>query len=123
MHTTSSPALRPLQPRLFEFGIAVCRWTHGLPRNPAGVNIAQQAVRSAMSATANHAEARGAESVRDFVHKLQLCLKELRETAVWLEAAIRLGYDGAESSRLSTECDELTAIFVASVKTLKSRHP
>ena len=121
MTTTSCPPFRPLQPRLFEFGISVCRWTHGLPRNPAGLNIAKQAVRSAMSATANHAEARGAESARDFLHKLQLCLKELRETAVWLHAAKRLGYDTEESGRLCQECRELIAIFVASVNTLKSR--
>ncbi len=79
----------------------------------------QQSVRSAMSAAANHAEAGSASSAEQFLDKLKLSLKDLRETATWLHAAQRVGYDGGESSRLRRECRDLTAIFVASVATLQ----
>jgi hypothetical protein len=62
----------------------------------------------------------GAESRRDFVHKLQICLTELRETSVWLRFAYRLcGWK--ESTRgLADECSELIAIFVKSINTVKA---
>jgi four helix bundle protein len=73
-----------------------------------------------MSAVANHAEARGAESRRDFIHKLNVCLKELRETAVWLAAIMELDRDCREAAVLAKECDELISIFVASVNRLRA---
>ncbi len=78
----------------------------------------EQLARCATSSAANYAEARSAESRRDFVHKMQLCLKELRETSVWLELLDRL--DRAHDvGSLQRECNELTAIFVASIKTAR----
>lgn len=74
-----------------------------------------------MSAAAHHAEAGSAQSAEQFLDKLKSSLQDLRETAVWLHAARRVGYDGGESSRLRRECRDLTAIFVASVATLRTR--
>jgi len=67
---------------------------------------------------ANYAEARSAESRRDFAHKMQICLKELRETSVWLRMADRIGLEGA--GVLIGECNELLSIFVSSIKTVKA---
>jgi four helix bundle protein len=112
-------AARPLQPRLLAFGLAVGKWARRLPRDVAMRNVITQIVRSAMSAAANHAEAQGAESRRDFLHKLQICRKELHETAMWLRAAEGLGTTTPQSATLRQECDELLAIVTASVNTVK----
>lgn len=76
-----------------------------------------QLIRSATSPGAHYGEARAAESRRDFIHKLQICLKELRESDVWLRylSALR----ALDCKSLRSECNELIAIFVASLKTAK----
>jgi four helix bundle protein len=81
-------------------------------------HIAGQLLRSATSPAANYAEACDAESRRDFIHKLKVCLKELRETWVWLRMAAELT-KSADSTSLINECNELIAIFVASLKTAR----
>ena len=82
--------------------------------------FASQLVRSASSPAANYAEASAAESRRDFVHKLQVCLKELRETSVWLQFVEELGGDGPSLVAIRKECRELTAIVVASLNTARA---
>lgn len=89
-------------------------------RDAIGVHIARQLLRAATSPLANYAEARSAESRRDFVHKIQICLKELREVSVWLQLATRLGPRYLDDVDLERECDELIAIFVATANTAKS---
>jgi len=78
-----------------------------------------QLVRCSLSPGANYAEARAAESRRDFVHKLQICLKEIRESGVWLDYLSDLAEDGADRTAIRQECEELTAIFVASLQTAR----
>jgi four helix bundle protein len=111
----------PIGPRLFEFGIRVTQIADRLPRTPGARNVAAQLARAAMSPASNYAEARGAESRRDFAHKLSICLKELREIAVWLAAARRLEYIREDLDEVVGECDELTAIMVSSVRKLKGK--
>ena len=70
----------------------------------------------------NYAEARGAESQKDFIHKLGICLKELRESQCWLELFVRA--DLLPETRLSPlvdESDQLIAILVKSIVTAKTR--
>ena len=110
-----------LQARLIKFGAAVCRRTGRYTRDIARRHIAGQLVRSATGPAAHYAEARGAESRRDFIHKMQLCLKELQETEVWLAFERELSRTGPSLAALFKECDELIAIFVASVKTAKGK--
>ena len=62
-----------------------------MPKGIVHSHVAKQLVRSATSPAANYAEARASESPRDFVHKMQVCLKELRETDVWLAFVQKLG--------------------------------
>ena len=107
-----------LQERLLVFAAAVCEDVRRQPRDVVTVPVLEQLVRSATSVAANYAEARAAESRRDFVHKMQICLKELRETQVWLEILRSLGETNGMQS-LADECDQLTAIFVSSIKTAR----
>ena len=110
-----------LEGRLIDFGTAVGLVIRKMPNDIAGAHVSRQLFRSATSPAANYAEARDAESRRDFAHKMQICLKELRETSVWLRVADRLGLDGARE--LIDECNELLSIFVTSVKTVKAVMP
>jgi len=74
-----------LEDRLIRFGAAVCRLASQLPTSVLGKQVALQLIRSATSPFANYGEVQGAESRRDFIHKLGICLKELRETRAWLK--------------------------------------
>lgn len=111
---------RQLQERLIDFSAGVCDEIRRLPQDIVGNHVAKQLVRCATSPAANYAEARGADSRRDFVHKMQVCLKELRETSVWLQLAQRIAHRKERLSTLTIECGELTAIFVTSIKTARS---
>ncbi len=109
-----------LQDRLIEFSIAVWKDVQQLPQTQSMARLSDQLIRSATSVAANYAEARAAESRRDFVHKMQICLKELREAAVWLELVKRLD-DPEWQNHLAEECDELTRVFVKSIKTARGK--
>jgi four helix bundle protein len=78
-------------------------------------------MRSATSPFANYGEAQGAESRQDFLHKLKVCLKELRETQAWLKFADRMNLAPDDIEALRRKCDELVAICVASIKTAASK--
>ena len=78
-----------LEERLIEFAVRVVNLSAGLPKTPAGKQIAGQILRSGTSPAPNYGEARGAESQADFVHKLRIVLKELNETSIWLRVIER----------------------------------
>ncbi|HAY99200.1 MAG TPA: four helix bundle protein, partial [Opitutae bacterium] len=89
----------------------------------AGKHVAKQLLRSSSSPLANHGEAQGAESAKDFIHKLKISLKELRETQRWLKLVKRVPLvDKPELlDDLLSETDQLIRIFVASINTAHSR--
>ena len=66
-----------LEERLIDFAVRVIKVADALPKSPVGKHIAGQLLRSGTSPAPNYAEARGAESRADFVHKLKIALKEL----------------------------------------------
>ena len=107
-----------LEDRLIRFGAEVCRLAEQLPDTFMGKHIARQMIRSSTSPVANYGEVQTAESRRDFVHKLRICVKELRETRAWLKLIVRLELcpDSAVVNALR-ECDELIAILATSVRT------
>lgn len=110
-----------LQERLVEFAVAVMDLCDKLPKTPAGTHIAGQLLRSGSSAAPNYAETRGAESTRDFVHKLGLVLKELNESRVWLQIIGTRNLTQASGVQdLSHECDELCRIIAASRRTAET---
>lgn len=107
-----------LEDRLIDFAVLVISVVESLSNTKAGNHIAGQLVRSGTSPAPNYGEARSAESRKDFIHKMKISLKELRETLVWLKIIARkqLG-DCREVPAAVAECDELIAIFVSSTKT------
>lgn len=107
-----------IEERLIEFAVRVIKLSGNLSESIVGNHIAGQLLRSGTAPAAHYAEARGAESSRDFVHKLKICLKELNESRVWLKITAKS--DLLPASRLSDitqECDELCRIINASIKT------
>lgn len=107
-----------LQDRVVNFGADVCQIVEGLPSTRIGNHVAGQLMRCALSPGPNYAEAQGAESRRDFIHKLRVCLKELRETQAWLKFIQRMNLTPNHPvEALIRESDELIAIFVASIMT------
>ena len=111
-----------LQERLVRMAVALVRICDQLPETLAGKHIASQLLRSGTSPAPNYAEARGAESDKDFMHKLKIVLKELNECLVWLAVI-----EEAESLQPKTllqvreECTALCRIIAASIKTVKAR--
>jgi four helix bundle protein len=73
-----------LEERLIEFAVRIIDTAEALPKTMASKNLGSQIVRSGTSPALNYAEAQSAESKADFVHKMKICLKELRETFVCL---------------------------------------
>ncbi|UCC85407.1 MAG: four helix bundle protein [Gemmatimonadota bacterium] len=109
-----------LEDRLVALAAATCRIAAELPSDRVAGHIATQLTRCCTSPAANYAEARGAESRRDFVHKMKVCLKELRETMTWLKLLrmLEIGQPEATEEAIG-ETDELIAIFVTSIATAR----
>lgn len=78
-----------LEERLIDFAVRIIKLADALPESPAGKHIGRQLLRCGTSPAPNYAEARGAESRADFVHKLKIANKELNETCVWLRMICR----------------------------------
>jgi four helix bundle protein len=107
-----------LEDRLVDFAVLVLQVVEALPDSRSGRHIAGQLVRSGTSPAPNYGEAQSAESPADFVHKLKVALKELRETLVWLKILARKPLVPAqELEKVEKECGELIAILAASIKT------
>ena len=107
-----------LEERLLNFTASVVRLADSLPNTKAGNHIAGQLLRSGTSPLANHGEVEAAESRKDFLHKLRICLKELRETWRWLRLIGRLELSQGDQLRGAlNEVEELIRIFAASVRT------
>jgi len=108
-----------LEERLISFALLVIRIVEILPDNKVGNHIGGQLLRSGTSPAFNYGEAQSAESINDFIHKMKICLKELRETKISLKIIKRkplLNPDKIIDEGLK-ECDELIAIFVKSIDT------
>jgi len=108
-----------LPERLIDFAVVAIRLVDGLPATQAGRLLADQLLRSGTSPALHYGEAQGAESRRDFVHKMKVALKELRESHACLRIIQKAGIhrDTASLEPCRSECSELVAIFQASVKT------
>ncbi|MCW5911468.1 MAG: four helix bundle protein [Cyclobacteriaceae bacterium] len=89
-----------------------------LPEDRVTNHLCGQLLRSATSPALNYGEALGAESKKDFVHKLGVVLKELRESFNCLRILSGSGYL-PEDHPVTKECNELISIFVKSIETTK----
>jgi len=111
-----------IEDRLIDFAVLVIDIVEDLPSSRAGNHIGGQLIRSGTSPAPNYGEARSAESRRDFIHKMKISLKELRETLIWLKVILRKKMaEGSIMIAAIAECEELISIFVASTKTADSR--
>jgi four helix bundle protein len=115
-----SGARYDLEDRLVKFGAAVCRLSDRLPTTTLGKQVTLQLIRSATSPFANYGEVQGAESRRDFIHKLGICLKELRETRAWLKFMGEMKLSSEDQlAVVMQECEELLAILASSIRTAR----
>ena len=116
-------SLYDLEERLLEFSVRTIRLTREIESSEAGRHVSNQLLRSSTSPLANHGEAQGAESAKDFIHKLKISLKELRETQRWLKLVKRVPLVEKPEllDELLSETDQLIRIFVASINTAKTK--
>lgn len=111
-----------MKARTKAFALRVIRLTETLPATRAADVIGKQLLRSATSVGANYRASRRAKSRADFVHKLAIVEEEADESAYWLELLVESGLvPQANLADLMRECDEITAIIVASIRTAKER--
>jgi four helix bundle protein len=112
-----------LEERLLDFAVRIIRTSESLPKNKAGNHIAGQLIRCGTSPAPNYGEAQSAESRSDFIHKMKVSLKELRETRIWLLMIVKANLIKPTSKLepLINENNELISIFVTSVKTAKQK--
>ncbi|MFA6025650.1 MAG: four helix bundle protein [Ignavibacteriaceae bacterium] len=110
-----------LEDRLIQFSLLIIDIVEIMPSTKTGNHIAGQMIRSGTSPAFNYGEAQVAESRSDFIHKMKICLKELKETHIALQIIRRkpLVKDLPKVDKTITECKELISIFVKSVETAR----
>lgn len=107
-----------IQERMINFAVAIIKLSSALPKTKAGNHIAGQLLRCGTSPAPNYGEARGAESRKDFIHKLGIVLKELNESGNWLEMIKRSELLKSEAVQpVMQECMELAKIISSSIRT------
>lgn len=113
-----------LNERLIDFAVMVIKISDALPNTRAANHLARQLVRSGTSPALNYGEAQSGESRNDFVHKIQIVLKELRETMNTFKIIKKAGLypDNNYLEKSTTENNELISIFVKSVATAKKNN-
>ncbi len=112
-----------LEDRLVLFGVNIIKLCEGLPPRRGTSHLGGQLIRSGSAPALIYGEAQSAESRRDFIHKMKLVLKELRESRVSLKMLRLLGAleQARGSQELINECQELILIFSKSVKTAQEK--
>ena len=112
--------IEKLSKRLLDFTVCVIKQVNTLPRTTVGRHVAGQLLRSGTSAGANYEECCAAESRLDFVHKMKIVLKELRESRFWLRLIERVQLiSKSECHDLTEEVEELCNIIAKSIITAK----
>lgn len=111
-----------LEERLITFSANIILFIDFISKSYAGNHLTGQIIRSSTSPALNYGEAQSAESKKDFVHKMGICLKELRETLNCLKIIERANLSSNEEliNKLKTDANELISIFVVSIKTAKT---
>ena len=109
-----------LEDRLIKFACTCINICELLPNTKAGQNLEYQPSKSCTAPALIYGEAQAAESSADFIHKIKLVLKEIRETRVNLRIIIEKPFLTSEKITLALkECNELMAIFLKSIETAK----
>ena len=109
-----------LENRLISFACEVIKISNQLPKDYVGIHLGKQLIRSGTSPALNYGEAQSVESTKDFIHKMKVALKELRETFVNLMIINKSNILGNHLiDPITKENDELIAIFIKSISTAK----
>lgn len=113
---------RKISERLLDYGVRIIRIVIKLNKTQVGRHIGNQLLKAGTSAGANYEEACGAESRADFIHKLKIALKEIRESAYWLKLIQKANLMKDEFiEELIQETQALTNIIAKSIITDKSK--
>jgi four helix bundle protein len=122
-HEIATMTREQLEDRLIDFAVRILKICQMLPKTQGGSVLSAQMLRSGTSPALNYGEAQSAESSRDFLHKMQVVLKELRENLICLKIVQRSGLIRQTETTASAmrENNELIAIFVKSIQTAKKR--
>lgn len=112
-----------LPERLIDYTVRIIKLYEALPDTKTGKHISSQILRSGTSPAANYGEAQSAESPADFIHKLKIALKELRETETWLKiiTKAKIIKPASQLIPLLQETDELIAILFTSIETANKK--
>ncbi len=113
-----------LEERTTIFGSAIIRFVDRLPNTLAGKHLGGQLIRSGTAPALHYGEAQSAESPKDFVHKLKIGLKELKESRAnmrMMKGSGLMPADDADLLWLLQECEELVRILSKSVSTAKGK--
>jgi four helix bundle protein len=112
-----------IEERLIDFSVAIISFVENLPLSKSATHLGGQLLRSGTSPALNYGEARSAESKTDFLHKMKICLKELRESSICLRIMQRANIYKSEKQLLDllAESNELIAIFVKSINTASKK--
>ena len=112
-----------LENRLIEFAASIILFTNSVNKSYAGIHLSNQITRSGTSPALNYGEAQASESRKDFIHKMNICLKELRETKSCLQIISKThrSNNKEQLEKNLNEASELIAIFTKSVSTAKRK--
>ncbi len=110
-----------LEERLIDFAVLIIEVCDEMEKTKAGNHMAGQLLRSGTSPALNYGEVQSSESKKDFIHKIQIVLKELRETLVNLKICFRakINKNNKKIQLAINESNELISIFVATSRTAK----
>ncbi|HSJ68538.1 MAG TPA: four helix bundle protein [Anditalea sp.] len=109
-----------LEDRLVLFAANVIKFCNTVPNDFAGTHLKGQLIRSSCSPALNYGEAQSAESKKDFIHKMSISLKELKESRTSIKILDKIQYGDSEKRILIfKECEELTAIFASIINNTK----
>ena len=110
-----------LEERLIKFSLMIIEIVEILPNSRVGNHISGQLLRAGTSPAFNYGEAQVAESRDDFIHKMKICLNELKETNIALQIILRKSFlkDNIKIEKIIAECRELISIFVKSIDTAR----
>jgi len=105
-----------------DFAVKIIRLSQYLQNNHHEFVLSHQILKSGTSIDANIRESKNAQSISDFIHKLEIALKESDETEYWLDLLFETDYISAEQyQNLLSKNKELTAILVSIIKTMKAK--
>jgi four helix bundle protein len=112
-----------LEDRLVDYTCRMIEVVEALPNRRAGNYIAGQLIRACHSPAFNYAEAQAAESLNDFIHKLGVVLKELKECRIALKIILKKQFilPVSKLEKLFQETEELIAIIAKSITTSRKR--